>query len=311
MAWTTADDPIRPETVLDLSPARRALGGLARAGRKVPGAGLFLIGALSQYVGTAIAVTLFAAIAAPSVAWARLAVAAIVLTAWRRPWRLRWPLRRWALAIGFGLALATMNVLFYLAIDRLPLGTAVAIEFTGPLLVAAVGARRWRDAGAVLLAIAGVLLLADVSWAGSALGVVFALGAGMMWAGYIVLGSRVAAVGSGVDGLAVALLAGAVATAPLLAGGALPAFQDGWLLAACACVGLLSTAVPYALDQLVFRRVGRARFALLQSLLPATAAVVGVLVLRQIPSLLELAGVALVVLAVATSASGRTNGPLE
>ncbi|GAA1713015.1 EamA family transporter [Fodinicola feengrottensis] len=306
MAWATADEPIRPDTALDLSPARRAVDGLARAGQRIPGSGLFLIGAFSQYVGTAIAVTLFAVIPAPSVAWARLTVAALILTAWRRPWRLRWPARRWALAVGFGLALASMNVLFYLAIDRLPLGTAVAIEFSGPLVVAAVGARRWRDAGAVVLAIVGVLLLADVSWAGSALGVVFALGAGTMWAGYIVLGSRVAAAGDGVDGLAVGLLAGAVAMAPLLAAGALPAIQDGWLLAACACVGLLSTAVPYALDQIVFRRVGRARFALLQSMLPATAAVVGVLVLRQIPSPPELVGVALVVLAVATSASGRT-----
>ncbi|WP_163568955.1 EamA family transporter [Fodinicola feengrottensis] len=307
MAWATADEPIRPDTALDLSPARRAVDGLARAGQRIPGSGLFLIGAFSQYVGTAIAVTLFAVIPAPSVAWARLTVAALILTAWRRPWRLRWPARRWALAVGFGLALASMNVLFYLAIDRLPLGTAVAIEFSGRAggrrggCPPVAGRRRCRAGHR-----RGVLLLADVSWAGSALGVVFALGAGTMWAGYIVLGSRVAAAGDGVDGLAVGLLAGAVAMAPLLAAGALPAIQDGWLLAACACVGLLSTAVPYALDQIVFRRVGRARFALLQSMLPATAAVVGVLVLRQIPSPPELVGVALVVLAVATSASGRT-----
>lgn len=274
--------------------------------RKVPGTGLFVIGALSQYGGAAIAVSLFATIPAPSLAWARVATSAIVLALWRRPWRLRWPLRQWALAVGFGLALAAMNVSFYLALARLPLGTAVAIEFSGPVAVAALGARRWRDGGALVLAIAGVLLLADVSWGGNPLGVLFALGAAAMWAGYIVLGSKVASGGSGVDGLTVGLVAGAVALAPVLAGGFLPAFHDGGVFFACLAVGLLSTALPYAIDQIVLLRISAARFALLQALLPATAAVVGVLFLRQIPSLVETAGVALVVLAVGASATGRT-----
>jgi inner membrane transporter RhtA len=303
MAWTAAGDRIQPAKPLDVPKS----GNIARWGSKIPGAGLFVIGALSQYGGAAIAVSLFTVIPASSVAWARVATSAIVLALWRRPWRLRWPLRQWALAVGFGLALAVMNVSFYLAVDRLPLGTAVAIEFIGPVLVAALGTRRWRDGGALLLAIAGVLLLADVSWHASPLGVLFALGAAALWAGYIVLGSKVASGGSGIDGLTVALIAGAVALAPVLVSGVLPAFHDGWLLFGCLAVGLLSTALPYAIDQVVLVRLPAARFALLQALLPATAAVVGVLFLRQIPSFVEAAGVALVVLAVATSATGRAS----
>ncbi|WP_246281499.1 EamA family transporter [Fodinicola acaciae] len=305
MAWAQAGDPIRPEIAVDVPATRRMAGAVARAGRKIPGSGLFVIGALSQYGGAAIAVTLFPIIGAPSVAWARLAASAAVLALWRRPWRLRWPLRQWGLAIGFGLALAAMNVSFYLALDRLPMGTAVAIEFTGPVAVAALGTRRWRDGGALALAVGGVLLLADVSWGGSPLGVLFALGAAVLWAGYILLGSRVAAGGAGVDGLTVGLIAGAVALAPFLAAGVLPAVGDGWLLVACVGVGLLSTAVPYAIDQVVLVRVSASRFALLQALLPATAAVVGVVFLRQIPSLPEAVGVALVILAVAVNATGR------
>lgn len=309
MAWAQASDPIRPEIAVDVPATRR--GAIARVGRKIPGTGLFVIGALSQYGGAAIAFTLFPIIGAPSVAWARLAASAVALALWRRPWRLRWPLRQWALAVGFGLALAAMNLSFYLALDRLPMGTAVAIEFVGPVAVAAIGTRRWRDGGALFLAIAGVLLLANVSWGGSPLGVLFALGAALMWAGYILLGARVAAGGAGIDGLTVGLISGAVALAPFLAAGMLPAVRDGWLLVACIGVGLLSTAVPYAIDQVVLVRLSASRFALLQALLPATAAVVGVVFLHQIPSVLEAIGVALVVLAVAVNATGRKDPPLS
>lgn len=286
--------------------ARAVVDASTAAGRKVPGSALVVLNALSQYGGAAIAVSLFAVIPAASVAWVRMATSAVVLAAIRRPWRLRWTARQWLTAVFFGLALTTMNVFFYLAIDRLPLGTAVAIEFTGPVVVAAIGARRWRDGGALLLAALGVVLLADVSWSGSPLGVIFALGAASMWAGYIVLGSKVADNGSGMDGLCVGLLVSTVVFAPFLAFGASPAVRDLGLLIACVLVGLLSTALPYALDQVTLRRLPAARFALLQSLLPATAAVVGVVVLRQIPSLPEAIGVALVILAVATSASGRS-----
>jgi len=258
-----------------------------------------MAGATSQYVGAAIAVKLFASVTASGVAWLRVLSAAVVLVAWRQPWRSAWTVPRAGLVAAFGGALALMNLCFYLAIARLPLGTAVAIEFTGPIAVAALGSRTRRDAGALALATLGVLALADVHFSGEPGGVALALAAGAFWACYIVLGHRVAAA-PGIrpqDGLAAGMAVGAVALAPALVGPATPALTDPALLAACIAVGLASSVVPYALEQLAMRRLPRARFALLLSLLPATAAVIGAIVLGQIPTLLEAAGIALVVAA--------------
>ncbi len=264
---------------------------------RVPAQGLFVLGALAQYVGSSFAVLLFAVVPASGVAWLRVLTAAGALALWRRPWRAPWTARRLALAAAFGLTLAAMNLSFYLAIDRLPLGTAVAIEFWGPIAVATLGSRSRRDAGALALAVAGVLLLADVHIAGTPEGVAFAAAAGGLWALYVVLGHRVAA-DAGLrprDGLAAGMAIGALAFAPFLLAGAGPAFDTPWRLAACVLVGLLSSVIPYALEQLALTRLPRARFALLLSLLPATAAVVGAVILGQLPGLLEVAGIGLVV----------------
>jgi len=307
--------------------------------QRLPAPSLFVVGALSQYAGAAAAVLLFAQVPAAGVAWLRVLAAAVVVAAWRRPWRalLGASPRRLLLVAGFGTVLALMNTAFYLAIDELPLGTAVAIEFLGPISVAAAGTRSRRDLAAFGLAVTGVVLLADIRLVdgrlGSAPGVAFALLAAALWAGYIVLGSRVAAAPPpgiepardrpltgiepardrpltgiepardrslrGVDGLAGGLLAGAIAVAPFGAPRALPALADPRLLAVCLAVGVLSSVVPYALDQVVLSRMDAARFALLLALLPATAATVGALVLRQVPSPLEAIGIGLVVAAVA------------
>jgi inner membrane transporter RhtA len=260
---------------------------------RLPPQALFVAAALSQYVGAALAVLLFTKVPAAGVAWLR------VLASWRRPWHTRWTAPRLGLVTAFGLVLAAMNITFYLAIDRLPLGTAVAIEFCGPIAVAALGSRTRRDVGALALATLGVLALADVHLAGSPEGLAFAVAAGVAWAGYIVLGHRMAA-DAGIrpqDGLALGMAIGALGFAPVLAFSAAPAFASAALLAACLAVGVLSSAVPYALEQVAMRRLARARFALLLALLPATAAVVGAVVLGQIPSVAEVAGIALVVAA--------------
>jgi inner membrane transporter RhtA len=209
--------------------------------------------------------------------------------------------------IAFGVALAAMNLCFYLAIRRLPLGTAVAIEFSGPIAVAALGVRRGRNVAALALAVAGVVLLADVRWEASPAGVGFALGAAALWAGYIVLGARVGGLegtgatggpgGGGLDGLAAASLVGALAIAPVGVG-ALGGLTVG-VVALCGLVGVLSNVVPYALDQLVFPRLAASHFALLSTLLPATAAVTGAVVLGQFPTAVEATGIALVIVAVA------------
>jgi inner membrane transporter RhtA len=265
----------------------------------VPPQALFVLGAVSQYLGSALAVLLFTKVPAAGVAWLRVLTAAVALVAWRRPWQSRWNAGRVRLVVAFGLALGVMNLTFYLAIARIPLGTGVAIEFLGPITVAAAGSRTRRDVGALALAVAGVITLADVRLAAAPAGVALALGAGVCWATYIVLGHRVAR-DPGIrpqDGLAGGMACGALALAPVLAPRAGAAFGSPLLLAACVGIGLASSVVPYALEQVAMRRLPRARFALLLSLLPATAAVVGAVVLGQVPRPLEAVGIALVVAA--------------
>jgi inner membrane transporter RhtA len=275
---------------------------------RLPAQSLFILGAISQYVGAALAVLLFASVPAAGVAWLRVVAAAAVLVAWRRPWRTRWSGPRLRLVAAFGLALALMNLCFYLAIDRLPLGTAVTIEFCGPITVAALGSRTRRDVAALVLAATGVLALADVHAEGSPGGLALAAAAGALWAGYVVLGHRMASDGGirAQDGLALGMAIGAVGLAPFLVSSAVPAIVSPPLLGACLLVGVASSVVPYALEQIAMRRLPRARFALLLALLPATAAIVGAVVLGQVPALVEAAGIALVVVA----ASLRTHAPL-
>jgi inner membrane transporter RhtA len=206
-----------------------------------------------------------------------------------------------------------MNIAFYEAIARLPLGTAVAVEFCGPVAVAAVASRRPRDVAAVVLAAVGVALIADVRWSGSPSGVLWALAAAALWAAYILLGKRVAGAGNGLDDMAVGFAVAAVALSPLLLlpSGAtgLAALADPVVLLLAVGVGVLSSVVPYVLDQLVLRRVGQARFAVLLALLPATATIVGLIALRQVPSPLEAVGIAAVVAAVALRS--RDGDPAE
>jgi inner membrane transporter RhtA len=225
---------------------------------------------------------------------------AVVLGAWRRPWRaLRGqPAASLLVVAAFGIALATMNLSFYLALERLPLGTTVAIEFIGPILVAAVAVRGPRNLVALVVAVGGVATLSRISLSGSPVGVVFAITAGLLWALYIVLAHRVARRGLGTTGLAAAMAVGAVAIAPLAAAPAVESAGHGAVLLLAIGAGLLSSVVPYALDQVLLRRLSRGAFALLLSLLPATATVMGLVLLRQVPQPLELLGIGLVVAAV-------------
>jgi inner membrane transporter RhtA len=275
---------------------------LALSARRVPAPVLFVVGGVSMYVGAALAVGLFDRLAPSAVAVLRLIGAAAVLLAWRRPPAAAWRGARLLRSAAFGLATGLMNLAFYEAIARLPLGTAVAIEFCGPVAVAAVASRRPRDVAAVALAAAGVLLIADVRWSASPAGLVWALAAAAMWAAYIVLGARVATGGNGVDDMAVGFGAAAVLLSPVLLLGLSdhPAtLLEPAVLVLGLGVGVLSSVVPYALDQVVLRRVGRARFAVLLALLPVTATVVGLVALAQVPGPGEALGIAAVVAAVA------------
>jgi inner membrane transporter RhtA len=283
-------------------------------GARAPAPALFVVGGVSMYVGAALAVGLFDRLPPTAVALLRLAGAAALLLAWRRPRRAAWSGRRWARATAFGVATAGMNMAFYEAIARLPLGTAVAIEFCGPVAVAAVSSRRPRDLGAAALAAVGVLLIADARWSGSPAGVLWALAAAALWAAYIVLGKRVATAGNGLDEMAVGFAVAVVVLSPvLLSAGpaALTALADPVVLLLALGVGALSSVVPYVLDQIVLRRVGQGRFAVLLALLPVTASAVGLVALGQVPGGLEAVGIIAVIAAVVLrSRDGDTPAPV-
>jgi inner membrane transporter RhtA len=266
---------------------------------RVPPHTYFLISAVFHYLGPAFAVLLFAHVAPLGVAWLRIASAAVIFAAWRRPWRyyrgLAPSAKRnvWLL----GTVLALMNVCFYLAIDRLPLGTVGAIEFAGPIGLAALGVRSRRNFGALALAVAGVYVLTDVRLGGQPLGFVFAFANCALFVLYIMLGHRIAADGgaAGIDRLGFAMLVAMVVAFPIGIRQALPAFVSPLLLAAGIGVGISSSVIPYVCDQLAMARLPRATFALLLSLLPAMASLIGAVVLRQIPTPAEIGGIALVI----------------
>lgn len=271
----------------------------------MPAPAFFAVGAVSQYAGAAVAFGLFDRLGSPGVGWLRVAFSAVLLLAWRRfPSPRSFGRSQWLTIAAFGAALGPMNVLYYLAIERLPLGTATAIEFSGPIAVAVFGARGWRGWASLGLAVAGVLLLADVRWQGSGSGVLLALAAASMWAGYVVLGKRMVGRGAaadGLDSLAWSLVVAALVIAPLGITGLVRYGGDATAaaVAACALVGLLSNVIPYGLDMVVLPRLSAGQFALLLSMLPVTAALVGLVALRQVPTALETVGIGLVAVAVA------------
>ncbi|MEM9712310.1 MAG: EamA family transporter [Actinomycetota bacterium] len=274
-----------------------------------PPEALFVLGAVSLYAGSSLAVLVFDEVDALGVAWLRGLGAAVVLSLWRRPWRRTWTPRRLALVAVFGTVTTGMNTAFYLSIDRIPVGTAVAIEFLGPVAVAAARTRSRRDVAALGLVVVGVLAVSGVRWEGAAVGILWALTAATLWGGYIVFGHRVAGDGVGIDGLAVGLAIGAVLFAPVAAPSTAPVWTDARLLLVCVLVAVCSNVVPYGLDQITLRRLTAQRFAMLLAIMPVTATLVAAVVLGQLPRPLEAVGIGVVVVALAVrdrSGDGRT-----
>jgi inner membrane transporter RhtA len=271
----------------------------ARAGRPVA-VGMVLAAAASLQVGAAFAVTLFDDLGPAGAAFLRLAFAAAVLWAIWRP-SLAGDLR---LAGAFGLALGLMNWSIYEAIDRIPLGVAVTIEFAGPLLVAVIGSRRLLDGVWIVLAAAGILLLADPGGGTiDGLGVAFALAAAACWMAYIYLSQRTGRAFAGGSGLAIAMAVGALVVLPagVLGGGG--ALAEPELLGAALMVALASSVLPYSLELEALRRLPAAVFGVLMSLEPAVAALAGFVVLGQTLGARELLAIAMVVVASAGAAS--------
>jgi len=264
--------------------------------RTAPPQALFMIPALSQYTGAVVAVNLFEEVRPATVAWFRVMSAAVVLMAvsWREV-RSRWTKSQLVSAITFGIATAVMNLLFYLALDRLPLGKSVVIEFIGPIAVAAAFTRSARNSAALALAATGVITLSGVELGGEPWGIVFILSASAMWAVYIILGRRVAQLDRGMAGLGVGLAVGSLVVLPFGISGSGEVFGSGRLLLMCVAVGALSSAIGYGIDQVVMRRIPVRRFAVLLALLPVSALLLGFLALGQRPSMVDLFGAALVI----------------
>lgn len=260
-----------------------------------PPEALFVLSATAQYVGATIAVNLFDEVNPASVAWLRVIGASVALMLVSASnLRHRFTKAEWIALAVFGIATSLMNTFFYLAIERIPLGKSVTIEFIGPILVAAFRTRTRRNAVALAVAVVGVIVLSGVEISGEPLGIMFTLLASAMWATYIVVGSRVAQQSHGVAGLGVGLAIGALAIAPIGAPGSGEVWTSPRLLVLCLLVGLLSSAIGYGIDQAVLRRIPIRRFSVLLALLPVTAAVVGFIALDQRPTLVDLVGMALV-----------------
>lgn len=312
-----------PTPPLDVSetaaiPARSSLD-------RLPPQAFFLVSAVFHYLGPSLAVLLFARVNVLGVAWLRIASAAVVFAVWRRPWRLFFPRdgeghsvgrldaasRRTLIALG--VVLAVMNTAFYLAVDRLPLSTVGAIEFLGTVILAAAGARTKRNAVALALTVAGVATITSIRVAGQPLGFVFAFGNCVLFMLYVMLGHRIAnrrpdhageqgdtaSPPAGIDMLAASMLFAALAVTPIGLADALPTFTRPDLLLAGLGVGVCSSVIPYVTDQLAMARLSRATFALMLALLPVFATIIGAIVLRQVPTARDLAGIALVAVGVA------------
>ncbi|HWT30161.1 MAG TPA: EamA family transporter [Propylenella sp.] len=263
---------------------------------KLPPHAFFVVSALFHYLGPSFAVLLFAHVEPLGVAWLRIASAALIFALWR-PWRVlrRLEGRTVLLIAALGAALAAMNAAFYLAIDRLPLATVAAIEFVAVLAIALAGVRSLRNFVALALALAGVYALIGFQSSNDWLGLAFTALNAALFALYIVLGHASSRAGAApIDRLGAAMIVALVVAMPVGIAEALVAFASPALLLAGLGIGVSSSVIPYVCDQLAMARLPRATFALMLAMLPAVAAIVGAVVLRQVPSPVEAAGIALV-----------------
>lgn len=290
-----------------------------RLAQTVPPHAWFCVSAVFHYLGPAFAVLLFPVVGVLGVAWFRIASAAFFFAPLTKPWRTfrQASSRERLLLLVLGLCLAVMNSAFYLALDRLPIALVAAIEFVGTIGIALWGLRTGRNVFAFILAITGVAVLIDVPSLFAAggpqltsdlLGLFWALLNGALFVLYIILGHKISEGGAsgGIERLGAAMTAAFVFVMPIGLLQALDAFGAPLLVLAGIAVGLCSSVIPYVCDQLAMSRLPRSSFALLLALLPATATIIGVIVLRQIPGAVDVAGVLLVMTGVAVHKPAAT-----
>lgn len=266
--------------------------------------GVLLIAMVSYQCGAALAKQLFPQVGAQGATAYRLGLGALILLLLRRPWRSSHPGRNWRVLWGYGLAMGAMNMVFYLSLRTIPLGIAVALEFTGPLVLALAGSRRLLDFVWIALVVAGLALLLplrDQVHALDPVGVMYALAAGVGWALYIVLGQKAGAA-YGADAVTLGTSIAALLAIPaglVHAGGAL--FSPA-LLPLALGVALLSSALPYSLEMVALTRLPARTFSTLLSIEPAIAALAGVIFLSEHLSLLQWLAIAAIIVAAAGTA---------
>jgi inner membrane transporter RhtA len=257
-------------------------------------------------VGSAVAKQLFNEVGSLGTVALRLFFAAVVLTLLWRP-SLRIPRSTWTVVVTYGVVLGSMNLCFYLALARLPLGIAVTIEFLGPLAVALAGSRRWLDALWALLAAAGVVLLMEGRGEGDLIGVLFALAAGALWGLYILVGAALGRHTTEGNGLALGMIVAALIAVPFGVADSGAALLQPWVLIAGLGVALLSSVIPYTLDLEALRKIPTSVFGILMSLEPAMAALIGLILLGE--SLLWSQWVAVLCVVAASAGATRTARP--
>lgn len=260
---------------------------------------LVTFGMVCTQIGASLAKGLFPLVGAEGATALRLALAAIVLLIVFRPWRQRLDRAQWRAVLLYGGVMGVMNLFFYAALATIPLGIAVALEFSGPLAVALAGSRKPLDFAWIALAVAGLALLLPLGQTGgdvSMIGVLFALAAGVCWAGYIIFGQR-AGTGGGPHITALGVAIAAVIALPFGAATAGSKLLDPAILPVALGVALLSSAIPYALDMIALPRMPARIFGILMSGQPALGALAGFVILREALDAWQLAGIAAVVLA--------------
>ena len=263
---------------------------------------VMVVSGASLYAGAAVAVGLFESFSPFIVAWFRVAAAGVILLVLYRP-----QLRAFRGIAGrnaaiYGVMTMAMNMSFYQSLNHIPMGTAVAIEFLGPIVVAAWGSRRARDWAALVLAGLGVLVISGATWSDNAIGILWALAAGLFWAGYIIISSHIAADRENSrQSMAVGFSYAGLLALPImwLMWPQDPGIPGLTILGLAAGLGLLSAAIPYGLDQVVMRMAGPSLFALLQAILPVVAAIIGAIALGQWLTVAEIVGILLIMVAVA------------
>lgn len=277
---------------------------------KIPALPAVLLAIISVQGGAAIAKGLFPLLGAAGTASIRIGFSALILLAVYRPDLKQLSRQQWKAVIPYGISLGAMNIIFYLAIARIPLGLGVTLEFIGPLLLAVFGSKRAIDFLWVLLAAIGIAFISPWHEKGAdLLGILLALLAGAFWAAYILLGGRISKLMDGGQAVAIGMIFASIVVLPFgLAGGIIQHFSPAMLLSGIV-LALLSSAIPFTLEINALRKIPARTFSILMSLEPAVAAICGLLFLNEVLSFFEWLAIVLVIMASAgaTLTKGKRN----